>query len=711
MLRFLSLLCVWITLCGVSHCETLIPPKILSSSPQSFHQPLDSTVKIYCRAEGSPKPKITWTKDDKPIRQTSRVKLINSGSKVYIAEVLISNLQESDGGIYKCTFQNTVGLISQTVHLIVEGQAYIIVPPSNKTAVLGQRIQFTCEARGYPSNITYNWLKEDRYVNRLPGYGSRIMINRDGSLVITIVEKEDMGWYLCRPSNGVGQDDPEAVAYLNITYEPEVLIDQMPRSAIWAMGFKEKLDCPVRANPPAYSIVWTKNGIVVDTEPSRLVILGNGTLVVSQVAMGDAGNYRCTALSSFGTGESQIVQVEVKDPPRFSLRPEPEYILSLGDTVRMSCAATGTPRPTIIWRKKETGTLNFDGRIQHNSGNLTIFDLQKSDHGVYECEASNEVRKIVISTMLTVQNTTPHAPYNVSVATKWFSAAVSWIPAYSSTPQNYLIWYRSVINNMPSQWQTMRVEPQNTTRFTIYRLESDTLYEFKVSARNLLGGGDESSSSTIVQARTLGYVNGIPDVPPTDETGSTYFPTITGPKGPRPSTPINLSVKLNGEKIEISWDAPTDSPVTIYHYLVEYNVGNGWIKTDLVKAPLTSLLFDSVENGQTHSFRVKSRGIYAFSLPSEIVSLQAPEEEGFGLSSTEIGGIIGGLLFLIVAVLLAVIAVMCSRRKDKRKNTKYGNVKYLGPQDEADSSPMNNKKAKIRQNGVMSHRVEEEETL
>lgn len=53
-------------------------------------------------------------------------------------------------------------------------------------------------------------------MNLLPGYGSRIIIQGDGSLVITIVEKEDMGWYQCRPSNGVGTD-PEAVAFLNVT--------------------------------------------------------------------------------------------------------------------------------------------------------------------------------------------------------------------------------------------------------------------------------------------------------------------------------------------------------------------------------------------------------------------------------------------------------------------------------------------------------------
>lgn len=65
------------------------------------------------------------------------------------------------------------------------------------------------------SSINFRY-KDDYAVNLLPGYGSRIIIQGDGSLVITIVEKEDMGWYQCRPSNGVGTD-PEAVAFLNVT--------------------------------------------------------------------------------------------------------------------------------------------------------------------------------------------------------------------------------------------------------------------------------------------------------------------------------------------------------------------------------------------------------------------------------------------------------------------------------------------------------------
>lgn len=87
----------------------------------------------------------------------------------------------------------------------------------------------------------------------------------------------------------------------------------MPRSLIWALGFKEKLDCPVDANPPIFNTAWTKNGVVISPQSdSRLSLQSNGSLVVENVIMSDTGNYRCTAFSSFGTGDSQIIQVEVK---------------------------------------------------------------------------------------------------------------------------------------------------------------------------------------------------------------------------------------------------------------------------------------------------------------------------------------------------------------------------------------------------------------
>lgn len=87
----------------------------------------------------------------------------------------------------------------------------------------------------------------------------------------------------------------------------------MPTRVIWALRFKEKLGCPVDANPPTYNTMWTKNGALIShqTDP-RLSLQTNGTLVVENVLMIDSGAYRCTAISTFGTGDSQPVQVEVK---------------------------------------------------------------------------------------------------------------------------------------------------------------------------------------------------------------------------------------------------------------------------------------------------------------------------------------------------------------------------------------------------------------
>ena len=50
------------------------------------------------------------------------------------------------------------------------------------------------------------------------------------------------------------------------------------------------------------------------------------------------------------------------------------------------------------------------------------------------------------------------------------------------------------------------------------------------------------------------------------------------------------------------------------------------------------------------------------------------ESKGVFLSEAEIGGIVGGLLFLLVAVLLAIIGIICSRKKDRSRADKYGKV-------------------------------------
>ena len=94
--------------------------------------------------------------------------------------------------------------------------------------------------------------------------------------------------------------------------DPPKVKDKIPLRLIWALGFTERLDCPVDANPPVTEFVWTKNGLVIMFQNSPLQQLANGSLLVEQVTQSDAGNYRCTAKSSVGYDDSEIMQVEVK---------------------------------------------------------------------------------------------------------------------------------------------------------------------------------------------------------------------------------------------------------------------------------------------------------------------------------------------------------------------------------------------------------------
>ena len=117
-----------------------------------------------------------------------------------------------------------------------------------------------------------------------------------------------------------------------------------------------------------------------------------------------AGDYTCTPYNTHGTsGTSGVMQVltissflgtilllpkvHVRDPPTIKLRPEDEYMKSVGEKVTFPCSASGSPAPTITWRRPDGYDLPKK-RHKEYQGTLTISGLQKKDHGIYECVVS-----------------------------------------------------------------------------------------------------------------------------------------------------------------------------------------------------------------------------------------------------------------------------------------------------------------------------------
>ena len=65
------------------------------------------TVTLTCTVSGVPRPVITWLRGDSPITPSDRIRIHTETNVTHITSQLeVSNLMESDGGIYTCSAAN-----------------------------------------------------------------------------------------------------------------------------------------------------------------------------------------------------------------------------------------------------------------------------------------------------------------------------------------------------------------------------------------------------------------------------------------------------------------------------------------------------------------------------------------------------------------------------------------------------------------------------
>lgn len=83
-------------------------------------QPVGSTVRLRCRAEGTPRPQVTWYKDGRVIHNVPETGGVDLQGSRHTLKV--SNLMEEDSGRYMCWVQNRAGSINFTYTLEVIGR-------------------------------------------------------------------------------------------------------------------------------------------------------------------------------------------------------------------------------------------------------------------------------------------------------------------------------------------------------------------------------------------------------------------------------------------------------------------------------------------------------------------------------------------------------------------------------------------------------------
>nr|XP_015197155.1 PREDICTED: Down syndrome cell adhesion molecule isoform X1 [Lepisosteus oculatus] len=395
-------------------------PKILSAFSEKVVSP-NELVSLVCNVKGTPLPTVTWTLDDEPIVKDSshRVSQVITSEGNVLSYLNITSTHVRDGGVYRCTANNSAGVVTYQARINVRGPASIR-PMKNITAIAGRDTYIHCRVIGYPY-YSIKWYKNS---NLLPFNHRQGAFENNGTLKLSDVQKEvDEGEYTCnvlvQPQLSTSQS-----VHVTVKVPPFIQPFEFPRFSI---GQRVFIPCVVVSGDLPITITWQKDGRPI---PASLgVTIDNidftSSLRISNLSLMHNGNYTCIASNDAAAVEHQS-QLIVRVPPRFVVQPGDQDGI-YGKAVILNCSAEGYPVPTIVWKySKGAGVPQFqpialNGRIQLlGNGSLLIKHVLEEDSGYYLCKVSNDVGADVSKSMyLTVKIPAMITSYpNTSLATQ-----------------------------------------------------------------------------------------------------------------------------------------------------------------------------------------------------------------------------------------------------------------------------------------------------
>uniref|UniRef100_A0A1S4H584 Uncharacterized protein n=2 Tax=gambiae species complex TaxID=44542 RepID=A0A1S4H584_ANOGA len=197
---------------GTLEVQVMVPPRwILEPTDKAFAQ--GSNAKVECKADGFPKPQVTWKKavGDTP-GEYKDLRSNDSSIRVEEGSLFIQNIQKSNEGYYLCEAINGIGSGLSAVTLItVQAPPEFVEKLRNQTARRGEPSVLQCEAKGEKpigilwnmNNIRLDPKSDNRYTIR-----EEILPNGvTSSLSIKRTERSDSALFTCMATNAFGSDD------------------------------------------------------------------------------------------------------------------------------------------------------------------------------------------------------------------------------------------------------------------------------------------------------------------------------------------------------------------------------------------------------------------------------------------------------------------------------------------------------------------------
>ncbi|XP_063335420.1 neuronal cell adhesion molecule-like isoform X11 [Pelmatolapia mariae] len=421
------------------------PPTITYQSPKDYIVDPRENIIIHCEAKGKPHPSFSWTRNGThfDVENDPNVDM-KSQSGTLVVDISRERVEHYEG-VYQCTARNKHG--TAVSHNIVVRQSIAISilrallegsplwsKEKIKPIVVQEGVSLVLPCRppaGLPPPIIF-WM--DNNFQKLP-QSKRVSQSLNGDLYFSNVRREDTrNDYICYArfphTQTIQQKQPITVRVLNLDeindtmaafYNDTDLFSEAPvddrrptflipsgssSSKMVLRGDKLEMECIAEGLPTPH-ISWTK--ISGDLPSKRTSFLNyNKTLHIEDVSASDEGDYRCTAKNQLGSVHHTI-HVTVKAAPYWIDVPPRNLVLAPGESGRLSCLASGTPKPTITWAMNGISIENSPKDLSRKvEDDIIIFtDVQPGSSAVYQCNISNEYGYILSNAFVNVLSEPP----------------------------------------------------------------------------------------------------------------------------------------------------------------------------------------------------------------------------------------------------------------------------------------------------------------